>query len=72
MLEVHRGVWELNACDIGGAAHEPGARRPVADQREYSVEGDLSKQFKIAVKGGVVGLAATLAASAVWCATPWA
>ncbi|WP_216430771.1 hypothetical protein [Arcanobacterium phocae] len=26
---------------------------------------------KNAFKGGVVGLAASLAASAIWCATPW-
>ncbi|RLV01326.1 hypothetical protein CTZ27_12555 [Streptomyces griseocarneus] len=68
----------LGAVGLGGLT---GVSQTIVDKLKNKKWSDaarlLTKEaakrgIKVAVKGGVVGMAATLGASAIWCATPWA
>jgi hypothetical protein len=72
------GKCLLKAVGLGGLGGATSAIMNKLSEKRWSDAARLitkeaaKRGVKIAVKGGVVGLAATLAASAVWCATPWA
>jgi hypothetical protein len=72
------GKCLLKAVGLGGLGGATSAIMNKLSDKKWSDAARLitkeaaKRGVKIAVKGGVVGLAASLAASAVWCATPWA
>ncbi|MER7108458.1 hypothetical protein [Streptomyces sp. NPDC000229] len=72
------GKCLLKAVGLGGLGGATSAIMNKLSEKKWSDAARLitkeaaKRGIKIAVKGGVVGLAASLAASAVWCATPWA
>ncbi|NEC27533.1 hypothetical protein G3I20_16945 [Streptomyces sp. SID8111] len=72
------GKCLLKAVGLGGLGGASSAIMNKLSEKKWSDAARLitkeaaKRGVKIAVKGGVVGLAASLAASAVWCATPWA
>ena len=72
------GTCLLKAVGLGGLGGATSAiMNKLADKKWSDAARLITKEaakrgLKIAVKGGVAGLAASLAASAIWCATPWA
>lgn len=72
------GKCLLKAVGLGGLGGATSAIMNKLSEKKWSDAARLitkeaaKRGIKIAVKGGVVGLAATLAASGIWCATPWA
>lgn len=72
------GKCLLKAVGLGGLGGATSAIMNKLSEKKWSDAARLitkeaaKRGVKIAVKGGVVGLAASLAASAIWCATPWA
>ncbi|MFC7993011.1 hypothetical protein ACFUV2_27320 [Streptomyces pilosus] len=72
------GKCLLKAVGLGGLGGATSAIMNKLSEKKWSDAARLitkeaaKRGVKIAVKGGVVGLAATLAASGIWCATPWA
>ncbi|MEU9575660.1 hypothetical protein AB0D62_38770 [Streptomyces massasporeus] len=72
------GKCLLKAVGLGGLGGATSAIMNKLSEKKWSDAARLitkeaaKRGLKIAVKGGVVGLAATLAASGIWCATPWA
>ncbi|MGA5424647.1 hypothetical protein [Streptomyces lavendulocolor] len=72
------GKCLLKAVGLGGLGGATSAIMNKLSEKKWSDAARLitkeaaKRGVKIAVKGGVVGLAASLGASAIWCATPWA
>lgn len=69
------GQCVLNLTGFGmlfGASHQ--TILGYLNRQEWNKAAELMVKFlgKQAVKGGAIGLAASLAASAIWCGTPWA
>lgn len=70
-----KAVGADRLCGLGGVASaimNKLSEKKWSDAARLITKEAAKRGVKTAVKGGVVGLAATLAASGIWCATPWA
>ncbi|WP_328769448.1 hypothetical protein [Streptomyces sp. NBC_00286] len=72
------GKCLLKAVGLGGLGGATTAIMNKLSEKRWSDAARLitkeaaKRGIKLAGKGGVVGIAASLAASSIWCATPWA
>ncbi|WP_267245245.1 hypothetical protein [Streptomyces sp. PR69] len=68
----------LKAVGLGGLGGATSAitaklkKRHFQDAARLIIKEAAKRGIKVAVKGGVAGMAAALGAYAIWCATPWA
>ncbi|MGW0989590.1 hypothetical protein ACWD46_25790 [Streptomyces sp. NPDC002486] len=72
------GTCLLKAVGLGGLGGATSAIMNKLSEKKWSDAARLitkeaaKRGIKLAGKGGAVGIAASLAASSIWCATPWA